>query len=116
MTIEAEVCAVLQHLAGGQIFPDVAPEGTPVPYITYQAVGGEPINFISGDKPGKTNTRMQVNVWAATRLEASALAELVEDALRSAADLQPEVLTGRVATYDETTKYRGTMQDFSLNH
>jgi hypothetical protein len=113
MTIEAEVLVALQGLAGGQVFPDVAPESTSVPYITYQAVGGEPINFLSGDRPGKTNARIQVNVWAKTRLEASELGEQVEDAIRAAVDLQPEVLTGRVATYDEATRYRGTMQDFS---
>jgi hypothetical protein len=114
MTIEELVIAVLQALAGGRIFPDFAPEGTPTPYIVYQAVGGEPLNFLGGDNPGKTNARMQISVWAQTRLEASKLGQQVEDAMRAAANLQPEVLTGRVATYDETTRYRGTMQDFSL--
>jgi hypothetical protein len=114
MTIEAEVYAALQGLAGGRVFPDVAPENTAVPYITYQAVGGEPVNFLSGEAPGKTNARMQINVWAKTRIEASELGAQVEDAIRAATHLQPEVLTGRVATYDETTQYRGTMQDVSL--
>lgn len=116
MTIEAVLYDVLKDLAGGEVYPDVAPENTPVPYITFQAVGGEPMNFVSGDIPGKTSTRMQINVWAKTRLEASALGEQVEGAVRAAVDLQPEVLTGRVATYDETTQYRGTMQDFGLFH
>jgi hypothetical protein len=116
MTIEAELCSVLLGIVGGRIFPDVAPEGTPVPYVTYQAVGGEPINFLSGEAPGKTNARMQVNVWAKTRIEASELGAQVEDAIRAATDLQPEALTGRIATYDKTTQYRGTMQDFSLWH
>jgi hypothetical protein len=114
MTAEEQVYAVLKDLFSGRFFPDVAPSGTEVPYGTYQAVGGEPMNFLSGDRPGKTNTRMQVNVWAATRVEASALGAQAEDALRAAAALQTEVLTGRIATYDETTQYRGTMQDFSL--
>jgi hypothetical protein len=57
---------------------------------------------------------MQVNVWGASRIEASELGAGVEDALRGATSLQTEVLTGRIATYDETTRYRGTMQDFSL--
>lgn len=114
MTIEAQVYAVLKGLAEGRVFPDLAPEGVLTPYITYQAVGGEPINFLGGDNPGKTNTRMQINVWDKTRLGASALAEQVEDTMRQASHLQPEVVTGRIATYDETTQYRGTMQDFSL--
>ena len=114
MTIEARVFAALQHLAGARIFPDVAPADTPPPYITYQAVGGAPLNFLTGEKPGKTNTRMQVSVWAATRLEASEIGAQVEDAMRAAVDLQPEVASGRASNYDELTTYRGTMQDFSL--
>jgi hypothetical protein len=116
MTIEELIYTALHGLAGGRVYPDIAPENEPTPYITFQAVGGEPMNFISGDRPDKASTRMQVNVWAQTRIEASALGAQVEDAMRAATDLQPEVLTGRIATYDETTKYRGTMQDFSLFH
>lgn len=114
MTIESEVFAALQGLVDGRVFPDVAPEDTPVPYITYQAVGGEPVNLLTGELPGKTNTRMQVNVWASTRLAASEIGAQVENVLRSANALQPDVLTGRTATYDDTTRYRGTTQDFSL--
>lgn len=116
MTIEELVWQALGDLAGGRIFPDFAPADTPLPFITYQAVGGKPINFLGGEKPGLTNSRVQVNVWSKSRLEASALGAAVEDAIREAAALQPEVLTGRVATFDEQTQYRGTMQDFSLHH
>jgi hypothetical protein len=112
--IEAQLFNILQTFVGGRVYPDIAPENTARPYITYQAVGGTPVNLLTNDKPSKTNTRMQVNVWADTRLSASEVGAQVEDAIRSAASLQPEVLTGRMATYDETTTYRGTMQDFSL--
>ena len=114
MTPEEHIYSVLQHLAGGRVFPDVAEAGTDKPYITYQAVGGAPLNFLSGDRPDKQPVRMQVNVWAERRTEASEVGMLVEDAMRSAGHLQVEVLTGRVATYDEQTNLRGTMQDFSL--
>jgi len=114
MTPEEHIYSVLQHLAGGRVFPDVAEAGTDKPYITYQAVGGAPLHFLSGDRPDKQPVRMQVNVWAERRTEASEVGMLVEDAMRSATHLQVEVLTGRVATYDEPTNLRGTMQDFSL--
>jgi len=114
MTAEDHIDAVLAHLADGRIFPDVAPLGTLTPYITYQAVGGEPMNFLSGDRPDKQHVRIQVNVWSERRNEASEIGMLVEDALRSAAELQVEVASGRVATYDEETNLRGTMQDFTL--
>ena len=114
MTPEDYIDAVLQHLAGGRVFPDVAPLDTVKPYITYQVVGGEPMNFLSGDRPNKQHVRMQVNVWASHRIEASEVGMLVEDALRSATALQVEVASGRVATYDEETDSRGIMQDFML--
>ncbi|WP_288379836.1 DUF3168 domain-containing protein [uncultured Massilia sp.] len=114
MTAEEHIYDTLKHLAGGRVFPDFAPEGEDLPLIVYQAVGGEPANFVSGDQPDKQHTRMQVSVWAATRLQASELGDQVERAVRAATALQTEVAAGRVAVYDEETKYRGTRQDFYL--
>lgn len=114
MTIEELVRQALGDLAGGRIFPDFAPAGTVPPFITYQVVGGKPINFLTGDRPDRTNARVQINVWSKSRLDASVLGAEVEDAIRVAVMLQPEVLTGRNSTFDEETQYRGTMQDFSL--
>jgi hypothetical protein len=114
MTPEEHVHGALSHLAGGRIFPDLAEVDTPTPYITYQVVGGEPLNFLTGDRPDKQRVRIQVNVWATRRIEASETGMLVEDALRSVTALQVEVATGRVATYDEPTDRRGVMQDFML--
>ena len=91
MTPESHIDGLLGPLVGGRAFPDVAPQGAPVPYITYQAVGGDPINFLTGEAPDKSNTRMQVNVWAATRLEAAELGALIEATVRAATQLQPEV-------------------------
>ena len=111
---ETEIYNALVHLAGGRVLPDFAPEDTDLPFIVYQAVGGEPINFVTGEQPDKQPVRMQVSVWAETRMQASDLGQKVESAIRAATALQPEVATGRVATYDETTRYRGTRQDFYL--
>lgn len=114
MIPEAYVRDALTTLVAGRVFSDFAPADTPRPFITFQAVGGEPLNFLSGDQPGKTNTRMQVNVWAEDRFDAAELGAQVEVAMRGAAGLQVDVITGRVSTFDEGTGYRGTMQDFSL--
>ena len=114
MTPEEHVHSALSHLAGGRIFPDVAEVGTAKPYITYQRVGGEVMDFLSGDRPSKRNVRMQINVWAERRLEASELAMHVEDALCSVAALQVSVITEPVATYDAEVDLRGTLQDFML--
>jgi hypothetical protein len=101
VTPEDHIEVVLAHLADGRLYPDVAPLSTDTPYITYQVVGGEPMNFLSGDRPAKQHVRMQVNCWAGADE-------------RSATELQVEVVSGRTSTYDEETDSRGTMQDFML--
>ncbi len=114
MNIETQLFAVLGPLVGGRAFPEVAPEGTALPYITFQNVGGQPLSYADGSAPDKEFSRMQVNVWAATRIEASDLGKVVELAMRAVASFQTDVLTGRPATNDETTGYRGTRQDFRI--
>lgn len=113
MSLESQLYDALKGLVANRVFPDVAPDAA-LPYITYQQVGGEAINFTDGTMPDRSNARVQINVWAATRLEASQIGAAVESAVRAAAALQPTVLSARVALYDADTKSRGTMQDFSL--
>lgn len=97
-----------------RVYPDIGPEGVEKPYITWQQVGGEPINFVGPGTPSKKNARVQVNVWAATRLDADQMAIQVEDTLRAATALQTTVLGSPMADYEPETKLRGSMQDFSL--
>ncbi len=115
VTPEALIYDALKHLADGRVLPDFAPEGTALPFIVYQAVGGEPVNYLTGEQPDKQRVRVQVSAWSgASRIAASELGQQVEEAIRAAANLQPEVATGRLATYDEDTKCRGTRQDFYI--
>jgi len=114
MTVHVEVRDALRGLAGDRIFPLMADENTATPYIVYQVVGGDAQEYISGEKPQKKQRRVQVRVWSKSTIEAAQIAEQVEDALRAAVHLQPEVLTIPADTYDEATRYRGTMQDFYL--
>lgn len=114
MNIETQIYAALQGLVGGRCFPDVAPEQTARPYVTFQNVGGQPISFLDAAIPDREFSRVQVNVWADTRIQASDLGRVIERTLRAMTELQTDVLTGRSATFDEATQYRGTMQDFSF--
>ena len=114
MSVHVEVREALRGLAGDRVFPIMADEGAPTPYIVYQVVGGAVQELLSGEKPGKKQRRVQVRVWSKSTIEAAQIAEQVEDALRAATALQPEILTVPIDTFDETTRYRGTMQDFYL--
>src|SRR4051812_19007400 len=114
MSVEAIIFAALKDLVANRVFPDVAPEATARPYITYQQVAGEPVNFVDPTVPSKKNACFQVNVWADTRSQAAALSRQVEDTLRVVPALQTSVLGAPTAVYEEDTKLRGTMQDFSF--
>ena len=114
MTVETILFQTLQALVAGRVYPDVAPENAARPYITYQQLGGEPLNFVDAARPSKRNGHFQVSVWADARLAASALAAQVEDALRAAPALQTTVLGSPMALNDDVTKLRGTAQDFSF--
>lgn len=113
MSFEPQLFVALKGLVGDRVYPDIAPEVVTLPYITYQQVGGGAVNYTEALVPGTRNARVQVNVWAASRLTATALADQVEDALRLAPGLQTTVLGARVATY-ETQTLRGTRQDFDF--
>lgn len=114
MSIETTLFSSLQSLVAGRCYPDTAPELVVKPYITYQQVGGAPVNFLDSAVPSKKNGRFQINVWADTRAQASVLAGQIEDTLRAVSALQPTVLGAPVATHEPDTKLHGTRQDFSF--
>ncbi|MDN4061489.1 DUF3168 domain-containing protein [Massilia sp. YIM B02769] len=114
MTPHEQIRLVLGELAGGRVFPGIADAGTPTPYVTFQVIGGPPINFITGEVPAKRFMRVQINVWSDTSIEAFEVVEQVENAFHAEKVLQMEVLTNPSDTYDELTEHRGAMQEFQL--
>lgn len=114
MTTESALFDLVKGLVSNRVYPDVAPQGTTRPYITYQQIGGRPVAFLESSLPSKRNGRFQVNVWADTRLAAAALALQVEAALVAATSMQISVLTEPVSDYEEDTGLFGTRQDFSV--
>lgn len=114
MALESTLAALLGTLCA-HVYPDEPPEPLPGrPYIVYQQVGGSAVNFLERAVVGKRNARMQIKVWADTRLAASALAGQVEDAIKLCADFQGESLGAWVAMHDPDLKLRGTRQDFTI--
>lgn len=114
MTVESVLYAALSPLVSARVYPDIAPQGVLAPYITYQQVGGESVAFLEPGVPSKKNARMQINVWAETRLAANVLARQVEDLMLVTMSLQPTALGSFTAMQDEDSSLYGTRQDFSL--
>ena len=114
MTVETDLFDALKSLTTNRVYPDVAPVDAAKPYITYQQVGGEAINFMESAAPGKRNGRFQINCWAETRAAAMNLARQAEDALIESTTLRAYLLGAPVAIYEEETKLYGSRQDASI--
>lgn len=115
MTTESIIFDTLKTLVSNRVYPDLAPLGVGRPFITFQQVGGQSINFLdAATTPSKSNGRYQVNVWADTRAAAALLIKQVETALRAATTLQTTVLAQPVASYEPDTTLYGARQDFSF--
>lgn len=114
MTPHVRIRQALAGLANDRVFPLVADDVNVTPYIVFQIVGGDPQEYLTGEKPEKRQRRVQLNVWSKSSIEAAEIADQVEDALRAVGDLQAEVLTAAIDTYDEFLKYRGAMQEFYI--
>lgn len=112
MSLESDLFAVLAAVHP-RVYPDVAPEGSALPYITWQQIGGDVIRPVDG-LPDKRNAYIQVNCWAATRADANAMALQVEAALVAATAFQARPMAALMAAFDEGTEYRGAMQDFTI--
>jgi hypothetical protein len=113
MATEAEAIAVVADLVDGHCFPDTAPPKTPRPYVTYQNVGGRPINPTNGSDPATEFARLQFNAWADTRAAANALIRAAVAALR-ASPINGQPVGGLIGRYDEIGKLRGAQQDIEF--
>lgn len=111
--MEADLTTLLKTICP-RTFPDVAPSGTTLPYVTWQGLGGESARFLSGDAADKRNTLMQVNAWAKSRLEVLTLIRQIEDAIcgSSAFVAQPE--GEPLSTFEPDTGQYGSIQRFSI--
>lgn len=94
-----------------RVYPDQAPMETPLPYIVFTAVGGQPVSTLAGDNP--INVRMQFNVWSESRLEANDLMAKIgkivtAEPFRAVSQGMP------VVDHDDRTKDYGARQDFSF--
>lgn len=113
MTVETDIFSALKDLVANRVYPDEAPPGVALPYITYQQAGGQPLNYLAG-VPDKRNGRFQFIVWAATRKEAAALIRQVEDMLRIDQQLLADTLSGALAMRESELNLYGFTQDFSI--
>lgn len=119
MTLETEIFTALKSLVNNRVYIHPAPQTvSELPRITYQQIGGVPINFLEGSPVPKDRCRVQVNCWYGNREQdkeaALALGRAAANALRAHTELQTTVLSGMIFVFDQETALSGTMQDFQV--
>lgn len=114
MTIEASIFDAIKSLCSNRVFPDVAPYGATLPYITYTQVGGEPVSYLERIVPSIQNGRFQFNVWGTTRESCSALMAQIENALVTSTAFQATTLGAPTSIYDSDMALYGAMCDYSI--
>jgi hypothetical protein len=114
MTLEEKLSEVLGGLVNGNVSPDVVPDTDQVfPWITFQQVGGRAGWYMEREVPSRLHARVQVNVWAKTRMEAAEIARQVEVAICAGFDVA-EPYGAPVASYEDKVRLYGTRQDFGI--
>ena len=114
MIVETEIYNTLAGLVPGHVWPDLAPLDVARPFITFQQVGGESVGFVEQVLPSKENARMQINVWADTRIQAKTLIKQIEAAMVAATAFQASAEGAPISRYEPDTKLYGSQQDFSV--
>ena len=114
MMVSAEllVDAALSQIAGGRIYPDVAPASVAKPYIVYQSAGGVDETTFDGLNE-QQNSRMQVAVWSTSRIEALNVMQQILQAL-TAAPVRGTPIGAPVSVYEDDTKLYGSRLDVSI--
>lgn len=115
MSLETSLFAVLSPLVDGNVFPDITPEPPTFPCIIYQQVGGKAFDYVDKTLPENDNARVQMLVWAKTRLEASTLMRQVRVALLGSA-LNVRTVAAAISQYHEYLALYGARQDFDIDY
>jgi hypothetical protein len=68
--------------AGSNVFPQISPDGTVSPYITYSRISAQSNNVLSGTT-SLINTRVQIDVYANTYALAQSIATQVDGLMAS---------------------------------
>ena len=102
--------AIRSPLPMVEVYHDFAPDNAGNPLVILQRVGGAGNLFMDNATPGGYQIRLQLAVWAVSRLEAVSLSLRIEKALAALPGVAP--IGAAQADYDPDTELRGMRQDF----
>lgn len=111
--IQEQVVTALGLIAGGRVFPNIAPNNTQAPYLVYLRVMATPENTLADGIP-INNTRLQIDCFEATYSGAQALAASVKAAL--IASSISHVLLSEQDQFEVEALLHRVILDFSIWH
>lgn len=112
------IIPLLNGSVAGGLHPDQAPENPTVPYAVYAEIASPPINSLGG-QANLRNTRLQITVWAETKVESVSVAATLYALMKaqsiygSPAAFQVTPLNEGTSLVDPDTRLRGTILEFS---
>lgn len=105
--------AGLSALVGSKVFALVIPQGTKLPCITFQRIGGMPANTLSGHS-GLEEIDLQIDVWARDYDEAKAIAKAVRSAMPPSGPQFGAHLIEDQDLYEDGTNYFRVNMEFKV--
>ena len=105
--------AGLSALVGNKVFALVIPQGTKLPCITFQRIGGMPANTLSGHS-GLEEIDPQIDVWARDYDEAKAIAKAVRAAMPPSGPRFSAHLIEDQDLYEDGTNYFRVNMEFKV--
>ena len=105
--------AGLSALVGNKVFALVIPQGTKLPCITFQRIGGMPANTLSGHS-GLEEIDLQIDVWARDYDEAKAIAKAVRSAMPPSGPQFSAHLIEDQDLYEDGTNYFRVSMEFKV--
>jgi len=115
VSLETSLFALLGPLVNGAAYPDVTAEPAVFPCIVYQQVGGKAFDYVEKTLPEHDNARVQVLVWAKTRLEASTVMRQARATIIGSS-LDARTVAAPISQYHEYLALFGARQDFDINY
>lgn len=114
MSFEGDLSKLIAPFVGNRVYQDTAPEnGVTYPLATYQQVGGRALWYSDKKMPDKKHARIQVNVWAKSRIEANQIARQIENALCTSSMIA-EAYGAFTGDFNDALHIYGTRQDFGI--
>lgn len=124
LTAYLKADATIAAAVNGRVFPNIVPQGSAFPAISYNQVSGARLRNVTTGPTGRAMPRVTVNSWAAKYMDARSLADAVRLRLDGFRGLMGSTRVGWITLDNEfdsfeeeagTTGIHRVMQDYILS-